>query len=341
MKLGIKARNRLTRTIALILLTIGFVAVMTPLVWMATSALKSKDAVNTSPPQWIPKEQATVAVDGRDVPLYDIPVDGQMRQLALVQKEGPTGTFVDPDDPQAQYQLPVTSGTRTKIVRFHWENFVKAMTVVPFGKYLRNSLLIVVLASIGTVVSCILVAYGFSRFRARGLNILFLVLLATIMLPVQVTLIPAFILFKKIGWYDTLLPLIVPAFFANAWDVFLLRQFFMSLPLELDDAARIDGCGPVGILRHIIIPQSWPAIVTVTIFSVFYAWNDFYAPLIYLQSQDHWTVALGLQSFNALYTSQGNLLMAAAALMIIPPIVIFFLAQRLFIQGVVVSGLKG
>jgi multiple sugar transport system permease protein len=263
MKFGIKARDRLTRGLALLLLTIGFVAVMTPLVWMATSALKSKDAVNTMPPQWIPKEQATVTINGKTVPIYDIPVDGKLRQLALVGKKGPTGTFVDPNNPQEQYQLAVTSGTRAKIVRLHWENFVKAMTVVPFGRYLRNSLIIVVLATSGTVISCILVAYGFSRFRARGLNVLFLLLLATIMLPTQVTLIPAFILFKKLGWYDTLLPLIVPAFFANAWDVFLLRQFFMSLPLELDDAARIDGCGPLGILWHIIIPQSWPAIVTV------------------------------------------------------------------------------
>jgi ABC-type glycerol-3-phosphate transport system permease component len=173
------------------------------------------------------------------------------------------------------------------------------------------------------------------------MNILFLILLSTVMLPPQVTLIPAFILFKKIGWYDTFLPLIVPAFFANAWDVFLLRQFFMTLPTELDDAARIDGAGPFGILWHVIIPQSYPVIATVTIFSILYAWNDFYAPLIYLQSQEHWTIALGLQSFNAIYSKQGHLLMAASALMLIPPVLLFFFAQKLFIQGVVVSGIKG
>ena len=171
--------------------------------------------------------------------------------------------------------------------------------------------------------------------------ILFLLLLSTIMLPPQVTLIQTFIVFKKIGCYDTLLPLIVPAFFANAWDVFLLRQFFLCLPTELDDAARIDGCGPFGILWHIIIPQSYPVLATVTIFSILYAWNDFYAPLIYLQSQQHWTLALGLQSFNAVYTNQGNLLMAASTLMVIPPILMFFFAQKLFIQGVVISGIKG
>lgn len=341
MRLGMKARSRLVRGIALILLTIGFVVVMIPLVWMLSSALKTKEAANTVPPQWIPKEQVKVTIDGRDCFVYDIPVEGEMRQLALVDKQGPTGTFVNPDDPAEQYQLPVASGERAKVVRLHWDNFAKAVTTVPFGRYLVNTLIIIVLGTIGTVASCTVVAYGFARFRARGLPVLFLLLLSTIMLPPQVTLIPTFIIFRQIGWYDTLLPLIVPAFFANAWDVFLLRQFFMCLPTELDDAARIDGCGPWGILWHVIIPQSWPALITVTIFTVLYAWNDFYSPLIYLQSQEHWTIALGLQSFNALYSNQGNLLMAASVLMVLPPVLIFFFAQRLFIQGVVISGIKG
>ena len=341
MRVGIRSRSRTVRGVALVLLTIGFVVVMIPLVWMVSSALKVKEAVSTMPPQWIPEEQAKVTINGKTAYLYDIPVDGQTRRLALVEKTGTTGTFVNPDNTAEQYRLKVTDGERAKVVRLHWDNFAQAMTTVPFGRYLINTLIIVFFGTIGTVVSCTLVAYGFARFRAPGLPVLFLLLLSTIMLPAQVTLIPAFILFKKIGWYDTLLPLIVPAFFANAWDVFLLRQFFMCLPTELDDAARIDGCGPWGILWHIIIPQSWPALVTVTIFTVLYAWNDFYSPLIYLQSQKNWTVALGLQSFNALYSNQGNLLMAASVLMVIPPILIFFFAQRLFIQGVVISGIKG
>jgi multiple sugar transport system permease protein len=315
--------------------------VMTPLVWMLVSAVKSKEAVNTNPPQWIPIEQIEVDVNEQSAFLYDIEAGGRVRRLALIAKEGAIGTFVNPEDPKEQYQLPVASGVRATRIHFHWENYRLAVTEVPFGRYLTNTLIIVTLGTIGTVVSCILVAYGFARFRGRGMNILFLILLSTVMLPPQVTLIPAFILFKKIGWYDTFLPLIVPAFFANAWDVFLLRQFFMTLPTELDDAARIDGAGPFGILWHVIIPQSYPVIATVTIFSILYAWNDFYAPLIYLQSQEHWTIALGLQSFNAIYSKQGHLLMAASALMLIPPVLLFFFAQKLFIQGVVVSGIKG
>jgi multiple sugar transport system permease protein len=341
MHLGIKAQARTTQVIATIFLCIGMLVVMTPLVWMLVSAVKSKEAVNTNPPQWIPIEQIEVDVNGQSAFLYDIEAGGRVRRLALIAKEGAIGTFVNPEDPQEQYQLPVASGVRATRIHFHWENYRLAVTEVPFGRYLTNTLIIVTLGTIGTVVSCILVAYGFARFRGRGMNILFLILLSTVMLPPQVTLIPAFILFKKIGWYDTFLPLIVPAFFANAWDVFLLRQFFMTLPTELDDAARIDGAGPFGILWHVIIPQSYPVIATVTIFSILYAWNDFYAPLIYLQSQEHWTIALGLQSFNAIYSKQGHLLMAASALMLIPPVLLFFFDQKLFIQGVVVSGIKG
>jgi multiple sugar transport system permease protein len=334
-------QERITQIVATILLSIGMLVVLTPLAWLLVSALKSADAVNTFPPQWIPTDQVRATIDGRSYFVYDIPVNGEMRQLALLKKEGSIGTFVNPNDPSESYQLTVADGRRVTRVKLHWENFITAVTKVPFDHYILNTMVVVVLGTLGTVVSCTLVAYGFARFRNKAFPILFLLLLSTIMLPPQVTLIPTFIVFKKIGWYDTLLPLIVPAFFANAWDVFLLRQFFMTLPTELDDAARIDGCGPFGILWHIIIPQSYPVLATVTIFSVIYAWNDFYAPLIYLQSQEHWTLALGLQSFNAVYTNQAHLLMAASTLMVIPPILMFFFAQKLFIQGVVISGIKG
>jgi len=341
MNISKKTNEHIVQIISTVLLSIGMLVIMTPLVWMFVSALKPREAVNTFPPQWIPTDQVQVTVNGKQVFLYEIPVNGETRQLALVDKQGATGTFVNPDDPSQSYELPVASGKRITQTKLHWENFLLAVTKVPFGHYLLNTMIVVFFGTIGTVVSCTLVAYGFARFRSRAMPILFLLLLSTIMLPPQVTLIPTFIVFKKIGWYDTLLPLIVPAFFANAWDVFLLRQFFMTLPTELDDAARIDGCGPFGILWHIIIPQSYPVLATVTIFSVLYAWNDFYAPLIYLQNQEHWTLALGLQSFNAVYTNQGNLLMAASTLMVIPPILLFFFAQKLFIQGVVISGIKG
>jgi ABC-type glycerol-3-phosphate transport system permease component len=173
------------------------------------------------------------------------------------------------------------------------------------------------------------------------MNILFLVLLSTIMLPSQVRLIPMYIIYQKLGWVNTLLPLIVPLFFANAYDVFLLRQFFMTIPLELDDAAKIDGANPLQTLLYIILPQSRPALVAVAIFHFLYAWNDFYEPLIFLHSRENWTLAVGLQTFDALYTINTHLIMAISVLMIIPCILLFFFAQKIFTQGVVFSGIKG
>ncbi|WP_345299160.1 carbohydrate ABC transporter permease [Candidatus Villigracilis affinis] len=173
------------------------------------------------------------------------------------------------------------------------------------------------------------------------LNVLFLLLLSTIMLPSQVRLIPIYIFYQKLGWVNTLLPLIVPQFFANAYDVFLLRQFFMTIPLELDDAAKIDGANPLQVLLYIILPQARPALVSVGIFHFLYAWNDFYEPLIFLHTRENWTLAVGLQTFDALYTINTHLIMAVSVLMIFPPILLFFFSQKIFTQGVVFSGVKG
>ncbi len=341
---GMKVQSLLGRSVITLILGAGAILVMMPLVWMFSTSLKVPGSANSMPPQWIPRDQVTVQIEGTKCYVYDIPVDGQMRRLALLRKEGPIGTFVNPDNPAESYSLEVGTGTRASVFNLHWENYVTATTMVPFGRYVVNTLYTVVFGTIGVLFSCALVAYGFARFRAPGLGVMFLILLGTIMLPAQVTLIPAFVLFKTIGWYDTLYPLIVPTFFANAFDVFLLRQYMMTIPLELDDAARIDGCGPVGILWHVILPQSMPALATVAIFHSLYAWNDFFGPLVYLRGSGNsssTTVALGLQAFNALHSRQTQYLMAASTLMMLPCMLIFFFAQRLFIQGIVISGVKG
>ncbi len=338
---SVKLQRLLGQIAALVLLSAGSILVLMPLVWMLSTSLKTRAASTTFPPQWIPEDARTAIIEDREYPIYSIPVEGQMRQLALFEKKTEMGTFVNPDNPAERYTLRVLDGQRIYDTHLHWENYHDAWTIVPFARYVWNSFIVVGLTTVGVVVSCTFVAYGFARFRARGLNALFLLLLSTIMLPGQVTLIPQFVMFSKMGWYDTLLPLIVPAFFANAWDVFLLRQYMMTVPLELDDAARIDGCGPLGILWHIILPQAKPALATVAIFHTLYAWNDFFYPLIYLQSKEKWTVALGLQSFQGLYSRNLPDLMAASAVAMLPCILIFFFAQRLFIQGIVISGIKG
>jgi multiple sugar transport system permease protein len=339
---SVKFQKLFSQVIAVTLLTIGAIVVLIPLVWMLTTSLKTRSTSTEFPPKWIPMDAKKMVIDGRDRFIYSIPLEnGEIRELVLLMKRGPIGIFANPDNLDETYELEVQSGERVYTVNFHWENYPEAMTQVPFGTYVWNSILYVGLTTIGTVLSATIVAYGFARFRAKGLGVLFLLLLSTIMLPPQVTLIPQFVLFSKLGWYDTLLPLIVPSFFANAWNVFLLRQYFMTVPLELDDAARIDGCGPLGILWHVILPQSLPAMATVGIFHSLWAWNDFYYPLIYLQSSEKFTVSLGLQQFNSVYSRNLPGLMAASTVAMLPTVIIFFFAQRLFIQGVVISGIKG
>jgi multiple sugar transport system permease protein len=283
-----------------------------------------------------------VDVNGKEEPLYEAIIDGETVELALIKNrpEG-MGIFVDPKNPDNQFELLISEQKALRHIEIHWENYPIAFTKVPFDRYLVNTLLVTFVGMFGMLLSSSLVAYGFSRFRAPGLNILFLVLLSTIMLPRQVTLIPIYVFFQKIGWIDTLLPLIVPQFFANAYDVFLLRQFFMTVPLELDDAAKIDGANPLQTFLHVMLPQARPALVAVAIFHFLWAWNDFYEPLIFLHSRENWTVAVGLQTFNAMYAVNTHLILAASVVMVLPPILLFFFAQQIFTQGVVISGVKG
>lgn len=222
------------------------------------------------------------------------------------------------------------------------QNYIDALTLIPFGRLLRNTLIITLCRLVGVVLSSSLVAFGFARFRAPGHDVLFLVVLATMMLPGEVTLIPQFVLFSKLGWVDTFKPLIIPAFFGGgAFNIFLLRQFFMTIPLEYDDAARIDGAGTLRLFFQIILPLSKPALATVATFTIMGSWNDFFGPLIYLRTMTNSTLALGLYFFQGVYNPQWNRLMAMSVLLMLPIVALFFFAQRFFIQGVVVTGLKG
>jgi multiple sugar transport system permease protein len=226
----------------------------------------------------------------------------------------------------------------------HWENYPEGWTVMPFDLFLRNTVVITLGAMVGQLASTALVAFGFARLRGRGSNVLFVLLLSTIMLPIHVTLIPTFILFRLLGWIDTFLPLIVPAFFGGGpFYVFLLRQFFMTIPLELDDAARVDGASTFDVFARICLPLAKPALATVAIFSFLGHWNEFLLPLIYLHSKERFTLAIGLNLFRAEQTSvtPWNQLMAVSLIVMVPPLLVFFFAQRYFIQGIVVSGVKG
>ena len=222
-----------------------------------------------------------------------------------------------------------------------WNNYTEALTTLPFDRYMVNTAIITGLTIVGHVLSCTLIAYAFARLRAPGRDVLFLVVLATMMLPYPVTMVPLYVLFKQLGWINTFLPLTVPAFFGSAFYIFLLRQFFLTIPPDFEDAATIDGANTLQILWRVILPLSMPAVATVAIFTFQAAWNDFLAPLIYLQKPDLYTVTLGLQFFRSTYTTNWAYLMAASLVTSLPVIVVFFLAQRYFIEGITLSGVKG
>ena len=221
-----------------------------------------------------------------------------------------------------------------------WSNYADALTQLPFDLYFRNTVFIVFFCLLGEVIVSSVVAYAFSRLRWRGRNALFIVVLATMMLPRQVTLIPEFIIFKELDMIDTFWPLILPSWFGNPFYIFLLRQYFLTHSRELDQAAVIDGCSRFGVFWRITLPMSKPVLAAVAIFSFQFHWNDFFRPLIFLFSEENYTLALGLRFFQGTYGTEWNSLMAVSLVVMLPLVIVFFFAQKHFIQGVVFTGYK-
>lgn len=223
-----------------------------------------------------------------------------------------------------------------------WQNYATAFTSVPTLTFLKNTLIVSVLTLVGGLVTSSLAAYGFARLRFPGRNLLFLLMLSTLMLPYFVTMIPLFMLFRTLNWINTLYPLIVPSFFGgHPLYIFLLRQFFLTLPTELDDAAKIDGAGFFRIWWSVLVPLTTPAMATVAILSLVHHWNDFVAPLIYLNTENNFTLALGIRLFRDQYRTFFNLTMAYATMMTVPILTVFFIFQKYFIRGISMTGLTG
>lgn len=223
----------------------------------------------------------------------------------------------------------------------NWANYPNAVTYITFFLYLRNTLIIAVTATLGAVISCSLVAYSLSRIPWPGRHILFIATVATLMLPFQVTLIPLFLVFKNLGWVGDFRPLIVPHFFGGALYIFLLRQFFMTIPMELSEAARIDGASEFRTYWSVILPLVRPALATVAIFEFIARWRDYLGPLIYLNDQRLYTLSLGMYQYSSQYGREWGLLMAASVLITMPIIILFFFVQKTFVQGITLTGIKG
>ncbi len=225
---------------------------------------------------------------------------------------------------------------------WRWDNFERALTALPFATYARNTLIIVVFGVIGTVLSSTVAAFGFARINWKGRDLIFGILLTALFLPGAVTLIPSFLGWQALGFYDTFVPLIAPAYFGGGiFNIFLLRQFYLTIPRDFDEAALVDGASYFQIYWRIILPLSRSAVIVVALFSFLSYWNDFFNPLIYLKSDDLITLALGLQRFQGVYTAQWELLMAASTAVVVPCVIVYLVGQRYFLEGIVLTGLKG
>jgi multiple sugar transport system permease protein len=311
---------------------------------MAVTSLKSQAMIaDPTAPVW-PASPASFEYEGEQLDIYQVPVDGESRALAMLKPGRRESQFVDPAAPEAG--VIVWEGNWRLLDPAYeldpqWGNFSNAWETMGFLTLLRNTLIIAGVGTVGAVASSIVVAYGLSRFKVPFKRTIMVILVATIILPKYVTLVPTYAVFYRIGWVGTFLPLIVPHFFANAFNVFLLRQYFLTIPKELDEAATIDGAGSFRTLWSVILPQMKPAIVAVSLFHFFFAWNDFFEPMVYLSARrDLQPISVGLQVFNSLYDSQPHLIQSGAVIAIALPLAIFLFAQRVFLRGIDLSGVQ-
>lgn len=352
-----QTRHHVRKGTAIVLITMLTVAILviflSPFVFMVFTSLKTQDQISVvGAPIW-PAAPPVYEYNGEDYEIYTVPVsqcegydpnDTSESGLALIKKGRQESTFVDPENPEnGEFTCAVSwrALERPWVFSPTWQNYVEVWNSIDYPRLMWNTTFYAIMTEIGVLISCTLVAFGFSRFRFPGRDILFVILVSTIFLPGAVTIIPQYTFFQRIGWVGTWLPLIVPAFFANAYDVFLLRQYFMTLPRELDEAAMIDGAGPLRVLWSVIIPQSYPALMAVTVFHIVFAWNDYFGPLIYLStSRDKWPISVALSSFNGIYGQKPQLIQAGALMALIAPLILFLLAQRFFVQGIVITGVE-
>jgi multiple sugar transport system permease protein len=314
-----------------------------PLGYGISTSLKTDSQISEAGgPAVVPSSPKTFAYEGEEYDVYRVPTEAGVKEWALVKKGREQSSFVDLANPGAgliEWEGRWRTLEQAWERDIQWTNYPDAWEAIGFLRLLRNTVVYAVLSTFGAVASSTLVAYGFARFDFPGKNFLFGIVMATIILPGAVTLIPRYAFFNLIGWVGTWNPLIIPVYFANAYNVFLLRQFFLGIPRDLDEAATIDGAGPFRIFWSIILPNARPALTAVILFHFFFAWNDFLEPLIYLAGHpDKNPITVGLTGFNNLYTQQTNLIQAVSMISLIIPLVVFFFAQRVFLEGIQVAG---
>jgi multiple sugar transport system permease protein len=337
-----EARRTFIFTFVMVVIVAIFLA---PLLNSLMTSLQNNSQVGEADNPGYPAVAETFVWEGQAYNLYTVPLpNGTTKEMALVTKGRSSSEFVDPANPSV---APITwEGSwrtlqRSWVFSPNWQNYADVWDLINYPRLLFNTIAIALIGMVGTLVSCTLVAYGFARFRIPGRGLMFTLLIATIFLPTAVTVIPQYTVFSNIGWVGTWLPLLVPTFFANAYDVFLLRQYLLTIPPELDEAAAIDGAGPFRILRSVIIPQAWPVIIAVAIFHLVYSWNDFFGPLIYLSTKpDLQTLAVGLAGFQGIHYRNPEYIQAGTLMTMIIPVLLFLVFQRFFTRGIVITGVE-
>jgi multiple sugar transport system permease protein len=315
-----------------------------PILYMvATAFMEGPQLRDRNAPPY-PSQHTRIEYQSRDFMIYNVPMDGEIRQLALVEQGRTSSQFLDPQNPDGGLITWEGNWRQLKgVYRFYmtWDNFSTLFRSLAIPRMLQNTLVMTVISEIGVLLSSIIVAYGFSRFPLPGGNLLFYVLIGTILIPEKVTLIPTYFFFVRIlNWEGTWLPLLVPFFFGNAVFIFLLRQNFKSIPKDLDEAAMLDGAGPLRILFQVILPQSWPTVITASLLHFFYMWNETRQAALYLTtSRELAPISFGVQNFQSLAPIQ-NQLQASALILMIVPVIVLLISQRYFMRDVVVTGME-
>jgi len=339
-----KQRRDLLLKAGITLLALVILSVyLMPLAYGVITSLKTKAQASDPTAPLLPAEAITFDYEGDSYDVLLVPTESGIQEWALVQKGRSRSSFVDIHNPEAGLIEWEGNWRGLKPLRefaIQWGNYPQAWNTIDFARLLFNTLMYAFITMIGTVIASAFAAYGFARFRFPLKNVLFMVLIATIVLPPAVTLVPTYAFFVNVlGWGGTWLPLIIPQMFGNAYNIFLLRQYFLTIPREMEEAAMIDGAGRIRTFVAVILPQAIPALTAVSLFHFFFAWNDFFGPLIYLAgNRDANPITVGLTEFNGLYSSETQLILAAAVISMALPLAIFFMAQRVFIQGIVVTG---
>ncbi len=344
--------KRLTQSFVLTFVAVALLAgFLSPLIRSASISIKSAQQVNALGAPIYPADTQKFLYNGKSLDVYQVPIEGTVRNLALVQGGRSSSQFIDPQDTAAgviTWQGSYRALSPAWVLAPHLENYNNAWNLIKFPQLLFNTVMIALIGMIGTLVSCTLVAYGFARFRFPGRNVLFIILIASIFLPGFVTFVPTYTAWVFLGvtkpdiGYLSWAPLLVPTFFANAYDVFLMRQYFLTIPREMDEAAAMDGAGPFRTLISVILPQSWPVVIAVGIFHFIYSWNDFFGPLVYLSTKPELQpLAVGLASFNAIRAvREPGVVQAGTMLTLIIPVVLFVIFQRVFTRGIVITGVE-